>query len=802
MAFANLFSSLPCLNEAAKAPRQVDSTNRCGAEGGGRKRKTQSNNTGSHVKKRRFQTNASGDAFKESHVHKRERGHDQHGKPQNRGGRHHKGQQYRNNSNSSKNKQQRQTRSMGRGRNDYRDGRKPMPRKWERGVNNIAQEETRYMSQEFKEQNALEVDGRLLCRHFIMGRCIKADTCQLEHVQAYNDLIKAGCKYYFIGVCMKGDSCPYMHKSFPCKFFHRRGKCSQQENCRFSHEPLTDVTEKLLDEAIKRDIEFYEQKKKSEQESLGEPVNESEAPPAIENPDIPVELLRPSFYNSADVEEQTSVHQNEDVGSDADPPQGPTLSSPDQKEPVCYSVEAVLGPQLSRPLFSFFTKPESQEPPSVPPSSSETSSSSVNPNEAPYSVDAFLRSFKSVESSEFADNTKTVPTYSNKITDQNQHLKENSKIEMKRSENMLSSLPRGDGNNHLPKVSSRSESSPKHPSMFKPHVSVLTPDFPSLTKPSVGVKGFKSSVQNSQSDLKLDPSSEGFSQQSSFSGVSLSLADGAMPKPACGLLGFNKPRQSSETKGNRTSNTSFLSLFASPLGGTTAPPSQSAAARSSPPPCRLQPAGGAPSIRREKASDVAAPLPHWVTTDERPTLRRMVSPRGSSSSETESACRTQQGVPHASPPRVKSEGSVLKTLFVSLGPYQEDTKRQNRALNTNPEGVNTEKSSAECSSTAQKRKRKNRQWKNNKTPASYNQTSDKPAEQQTDTTGPSNPYSPGTTAVQVGESGILTVPSEPAAPLMQRHTQRSSEEGDGISGSAALGLFKELFRTLNSSAFD
>ncbi|KAF6724542.1 Zinc finger CCCH domain-containing protein 6 [Oryzias melastigma] len=293
MAFANLFSSLPCLNEAAKAPRQVDSTNRCGAEGGGRKRKTQSNNTGSHVKKRHFQTNTSGDAFKESHVHKREWGRDQHGKPQNRGGRHHKGQQYRNNSNSSKNKQQRQARSMGRGRNDYRDGRKPMPRKGERGVNNIAREETRYMSQEFKEQNALEVDGRLLCRHFIMGRCIKADTCQLEHVQAYNDLIKAG------------------------------GKCSQQENCRFSHEPLTDVTEKLLDEAIKRDIEFYEQKKKSEQESLGEPVNESEAPPAIENPDIPVELLRPSFYNSADVEEQTSVCQNEDAGSDADPPQGP-----------------------------------------------------------------------------------------------------------------------------------------------------------------------------------------------------------------------------------------------------------------------------------------------------------------------------------------------------------------------------------------------------------------------------------------------------------------------------------------------
>ncbi|KAM7009469.1 uncharacterized protein LKV04_001438 [Tautogolabrus adspersus] len=33
---------------------------------------------------------------------------------------------------------------------------------------------TRFMSQEFKEQNALCVDGRLLCKHFLLGRCIKA----------------------------------------------------------------------------------------------------------------------------------------------------------------------------------------------------------------------------------------------------------------------------------------------------------------------------------------------------------------------------------------------------------------------------------------------------------------------------------------------------------------------------------------------------------------------------------------------------------------------------------------------------
>lgn len=37
-------------------------------------------------------------------------------------------------------------------------------------------------------------------------------------------------------------------QSFPCKYFHRRAKCSQGADCRFSHEPLDDVTSQLLDE--------------------------------------------------------------------------------------------------------------------------------------------------------------------------------------------------------------------------------------------------------------------------------------------------------------------------------------------------------------------------------------------------------------------------------------------------------------------------------------------------------------------------------------------------------------------------
>lgn len=108
------------------------------------------------------------------------------------------------------------------------------------------------MTQEFKDQNALEVDGQLLCRHFLGGKCIKVcpmspilyffvqatsfllfcllyffltlhfspsfpqgDNCQLKHVQGYNNLIKLCCKFYIQGFCLKGDSCPYMHDILP-----------------------------------------------------------------------------------------------------------------------------------------------------------------------------------------------------------------------------------------------------------------------------------------------------------------------------------------------------------------------------------------------------------------------------------------------------------------------------------------------------------------------------------------------------------------------------------------------------------
>lgn len=93
--------------------------------------------------------------------------------------------------------------------------------------------------------------------------------------------------------------------------------------------------------------------------------------------------------------------------SDAAQPHSPPSANLHREEPVCYSVEAVLGPQLSKPFTSFFTAPRNQE--FAPLSSSDCSSGSAHQSQVPYSVDAVLRSCKSVENSMFA-HTPTPPT--------------------------------------------------------------------------------------------------------------------------------------------------------------------------------------------------------------------------------------------------------------------------------------------------------------------------------------------------------------------------------------------------------
>ncbi|XP_047435389.1 uncharacterized protein LOC125004645 [Mugil cephalus] len=460
MNFANLFTRLPAVNEDTKNPGQPNWTHRNGngSRGRGRKRKTDGEQTGSHHKKHCYpsQGNTPYDTFKGDaantiphHVQSTEGEHapvgytntaiNNHSNKPDHKSKCFKGQKSKTKKNFNVNNQQRQQQKKMEGQNNQREGndrgrrlRGPMSGKGGRGAKNenakrsFQGKSKRFMTEEFKEQNALLVDGRLLCRHFLWGRCIKEDDCQLEHIQSYNNLIKEICKFYVQGFCSKGETCPYMHKSFPCKFFHRRGNCSQGEDCKFSHEPLDDVTKRLLDEALKRESDLIEMAKKAERESSGQPENtdQSEAVEADSLPDILVQPLRTNFYNSTETKEEkeTLSLQTEEPSditdeaarpdaSDAARPHSPTSTDCHHKEPVCYSVEAVLGPQLFRPFPSLFTPPGSQESAShsVPQTVSEDAVGSANQTEAPYSVDAVLRSFKSVESFTFGDRT-TSPT--------------------------------------------------------------------------------------------------------------------------------------------------------------------------------------------------------------------------------------------------------------------------------------------------------------------------------------------------------------------------------------------------------
>ncbi|XP_048843285.1 proline-rich protein 36-like isoform X2 [Brienomyrus brachyistius] len=109
-----------------------------------------------------------------------------------------------------------------------------------------------FMSQEFISQHAVEHRGRLICKYFLGGRCLKEDQCKFEHELVILDKKQELCKYYVQGFCTKGGSCIYMHNDYPCKFFHTRTKCYQGEHCKFSHDPLTETTRPLLEKVLNK----------------------------------------------------------------------------------------------------------------------------------------------------------------------------------------------------------------------------------------------------------------------------------------------------------------------------------------------------------------------------------------------------------------------------------------------------------------------------------------------------------------------------------------------------------------------
>ena len=82
---------------------------------------------------------------------------------------------------------------------------------------------------------------------FMQGKCQKtAKECIFSH-DAEPPQVWELCKFYLRDRCAKRDKCLYLHKGFPCKFFHTGRSCgATAESCQFSHEPLNDMTRSLI----------------------------------------------------------------------------------------------------------------------------------------------------------------------------------------------------------------------------------------------------------------------------------------------------------------------------------------------------------------------------------------------------------------------------------------------------------------------------------------------------------------------------------------------------------------------------
>ena len=60
------------------------------------------------------------------------------------------------------------------------------------------------------------------CPYWKIGKCYFGDHCKLRHDPKYGfaATVYELCKFYMLGSCKKNQQCQYMHKSYPCKYYH------------------------------------------------------------------------------------------------------------------------------------------------------------------------------------------------------------------------------------------------------------------------------------------------------------------------------------------------------------------------------------------------------------------------------------------------------------------------------------------------------------------------------------------------------------------------------------------------------
>ncbi len=81
----------------------------------------------------------------------------------------------------------------------------------------------------------------------MLGKCPKSpERCPYSH-DADPPKIMELCKFYLLERCAKKEKCLYLHKGFPCKYWHTGHRClDTAESCKFSHDNLNDITRNIL----------------------------------------------------------------------------------------------------------------------------------------------------------------------------------------------------------------------------------------------------------------------------------------------------------------------------------------------------------------------------------------------------------------------------------------------------------------------------------------------------------------------------------------------------------------------------
>uniref|UniRef100_A0A8C7U236 Zinc finger CCCH-type containing 4 n=1 Tax=Oncorhynchus mykiss TaxID=8022 RepID=A0A8C7U236_ONCMY len=118
--------------------------------------------------------------------------------------------------------------------------------------------------------------GKAICKYYMEGRCTWGEHCNFSH-DIELPKKKELCKFYITGFCARFFNSPA--RDFPCKLFHTTGSCVNGDECMFSHEPLTDDTQDLLNKMLAEDAEAGAEDEKEVEELKKQGINPLPKPP-------------------------------------------------------------------------------------------------------------------------------------------------------------------------------------------------------------------------------------------------------------------------------------------------------------------------------------------------------------------------------------------------------------------------------------------------------------------------------------------------------------------------------------------